>query len=322
MLLSSNKLSVRLPKKLKKGKQKNGLGKWNNQQRQFHNNDSMQDLKSQIKKQYFKAGIFEDICTKLEQQGIDLNKVTRNNISGVDEFHIRGAEASNELVHEIYLNDAKVLDVGCGLGGPGRMLADRFNCKVTGIDLCEEYIRTAQKLSELTGLTDKTEFIHGDVLCLPFKDSSFDIVWTQHVQMNIEDKAKFYSEIKRVLNDEGALVYYDIFRKGNEDVSYPVFWANNASISFLVNIQRMDALFSDLGFVKLQTSDQTSKAKQSLINSIEKIKKNALPILGLNLLMGNSANKKRMNILKAIEDNKIELQSGIYRKNSGFDKKK
>ena len=90
----------------------------------------MRNSKSQIENQYFKADLFEDICKRLEQQGVNLNKVTRNNISRVDEFHVRGAEVSNELVQEIYLNDAKVLDVGCGLGGPSRMLADRFNCKV------------------------------------------------------------------------------------------------------------------------------------------------------------------------------------------------
>jgi len=276
----------------------------------------MQSSKSQIKKQYFLVDLFEDICKRLEQQGVDLNKVSRSDISGVDEFNVRGAEVSNELVQEIYLVDAKVLDVGCGLGGPTRMLAHRFNCKVIGIDLCEEYIRTAQKLSELTSLTHKTEFIQADALDLPFENDSFDIVWTQHVQMNIEDKTKFYSEVRRVLVDEGALVYYDIFKKGKEKVDYPLPWANNISINFLETIPFVDNLLNNLGFVKLQTSNQTTKAKQSLINSFENIKINGLPKLGLNVLMGNSTNKKLGNILKAIEENKIELQSGIYRKNS------
>jgi len=240
--------------------------------------------------------------------------VSRNDLSGVDEFHVRGAEVSNELVNEIYLKDTKVLDVGCGLGGPSRLLADRFDCDVTGIDLCEEYIITAQKLSDLVGLTDKTEFIHADAMDLPFDNASFDIVWTQHVQMNIQDKARFYSEVSRVLNDEGALVYYDIFKKGEEEVNYPLPWANNASISFLESIDLVDGLLSKLGFAKLQTTDQTYKAKQFLMTTNGKIKKNEAPVLGLNLLMGKSTMKKLGNTLKAIEEDKIELQSGIFKK--------
>lgn len=278
----------------------------------------MQLNKSQIENQYrtngTKADLFEDICKKLELKGIDLNKVSRSDISSVDEFHVRGAEVSNELVNEIYLNDTNVLDVGCGLGGPARMLADRFNCKVTGIDLSEEYIDTARKLSKLVGLADKTEFIQADALKLPFENSSFDVVWTQHVQMNIKDKTKFYTEIHRVLRDEGALVYYDIFKKGEEEVSYPLPWANNASINFLEPIKLVDALLNDLGFIRLQTTDQTFKAKQFLSGALKKIKGKGPSILGLNLLMGNSTMKKLGNILKGIEEKKIELQSGIFKK--------
>jgi ubiquinone/menaquinone biosynthesis C-methylase UbiE len=278
----------------------------------------MQLNKSQIENQFrtngTKADLFEDICKKLEQKGIDLSKVKRADISGVDEFHVRGAEVSNELVNEIYLNDTEVLDVGCGLGGPSRMLADRFNCKVTGVDLSEDYINTAQKLSELVGQTENTTFIQADALKLPFEDASFDVVWTQHVQMNIKDKTKFYTEIHRVLRDEGALVYYDIFKKGEEEVNYPLPWANNASINFLEPIKLVDALLNDLGFIRLQTTDQTLKAKQYLLGALDKIKKQGPSILGLNLLMGKSTMKKLGNTLKGIEEKKIELQSGIFKK--------
>jgi len=280
----------------------------------------MQNAETQIKKQYYLPGLFKDICARLEQQGIDLKKVSRNDLSGVDELHVRGAEVSNELVNEIFLNDAKVLDVGCGLGGPARMLADRFNCHVTGIDLCKEYISTAQQLSELTGLAKQTKFVYGDAMNLPFSNGSFDIVWTQHVQMNIEDKTRFYSEIKRVLTEEGALVYYDIFKKNGGNVQYPVPWANTASISFLETISDVDALLNDLGFIKTQTTDQTVKAGQFLARMFEKVETNSMPVLGLNVLMGKATGKKLSNILKGIEENKIELQSGIYRKRNLMNK--
>ncbi|TFH26024.1 MAG: class I SAM-dependent methyltransferase [Bacteroidia bacterium] len=267
-----------------------------------------------VENQYHTPGLFEDILERLNQQELDVNKVSRANISGVDEFHVRGAEVSLELAREAELENLKVLDVGCGIGGPARMLADQFNCRVTGIDLSQEYIRTAQGLSELVGLHSKTEFLQGSALDLPFKKGSFDVVWTQHVQMNISDKGRFYSEINRVLADRGMLLYYDIFRKNSSEVNYPVPWADNSSISFLGTIKNMDHILGELGFLKIHTTDQTSKAMQFLADLFEKLKMNGPPKLGLNVLMGKSTREKLGNILKGIEEEKIVLQSGIYKK--------
>ena len=232
----------------------------------------------------------------------------------MDEFHVRGAEVSQELAREIGLDNSKVLDVGCGIGGPSRMLADDYNCRVTGIDLSHEFIRTASALSELVGLQDKTDFIQASALELPFEDGSFDVAWTQHVQMNISDKAKFYSEINRVLSDSGTFVYYDIFQKNGEDVDYPVPWANDASVSFLGSTTKMDHILQDLGFKNVQTTDQTFQGAQFLVGLFEKLKKNGPPKIGLNVLMGASTKEKLVNILKGLEQEKIVLQSGIYNK--------
>jgi len=274
----------------------------------------MEPLNTLIENHYFTPELFEDILERLKGQEINLNNVSRNDIAGVDEFHVRGAEVSKELVRDLGLRDSHLLDIGCGIGGPSRMLADEFNFNVTGIDISHEFIRTAQKLSDLVGLNHKTKFLQADALDLPFESESFDVVWTQHVQMNISDKAKFYSEIERVLTNNGTFIYYDIFRKDKEDVDYPVPWANDASVSFLETISNMDKILTDLGFLKIQSTDQTYKASQFLIGLFEKLKLNGPPELGLNVLMGNSTKEKLENILKGLGEEKIVLQSGIYKK--------
>ena len=132
--------------------------------------------------------------------------------------------------------------------------------------------------------------------------------------MNINDKAKFYSEIERVLTNKGTLIYYDIFMKDNEDVNYPVPWANDASVSFLATITNMDNLLKDLKFTKIQTTDQTNNSIKFLKAISEKFEENGTPRLSLNVLMGASTKEKLGNILKGLEENKIVLQSGIYKK--------
>jgi ubiquinone/menaquinone biosynthesis C-methylase UbiE len=68
----------------------------------------------------------------------------------------------------------RVLDAGCGLGGPGRYLADRFGCAVTGIDVLPARVQAAATLTELVGLGDRVAHLQVDATSLPFAAHQFD----------------------------------------------------------------------------------------------------------------------------------------------------
>jgi ubiquinone/menaquinone biosynthesis C-methylase UbiE len=274
----------------------------------------MNTLNQKLENHYLKGGLFEDILNLLKEQGIGLNQVKRSDIAGADEFHVRGAVVSKKLAQAINLSGLKVLDVGCGLGGPCRMLADEHNCITTGIDLSAEYIRTAKELSKIVKLDNKTSFIQGDATNLPFDDNSFDVVWTQHVQMNIPDKKKFYSEMNRVLKPGGHFIFYDIFRKGDGEISNPMPWASNAELSFLFKENEMVAILEQLGLAKEQTTDQTQAAVEFFNALAAKLKEFGPPKMGLNVLMGESATPTLMNVLSHLQHGELELKNGVYRK--------
>lgn len=274
----------------------------------------MDVLNSQIESFYSPPDLYDDIINRLKELGVDLNKVSRKDIAGVDEFHVRGAEVSRELAEIANLYQYRVLDIGCGIGGPCRMLADEFDCDVIGIDLSREYIDTANRLSALVGLSHKTKFIQGDATNLPFPDDAFDAVWTQHVQMNISDKLKFYSEIVRVLNSKGLFIYYEIFKKGNQKVTYPMPWAHESKISFLEESSQINAILEQLGLIKQQSTDQTASGIEILERMLNRMPKNTPSRLGLNVLMGASTNQKMTNLLNGLKEGIIHLESGVYRK--------
>ena len=274
----------------------------------------MENLNQNIENHYLKEELYEDILNRLKEQGIDLNDVKRSDIAGVDEFHVRGAAVSKELAESLNIEGATVLDVGCGLGGPCRMLADEYNCQVTGLDLSNEYIRTAKELSKLVKLDSKTSFIQGDATSLPFKDNTFDVIWTQHVQMNIPNKEKFYSEISRVLKSGGHFLYYEILKKGDGEVNYPMPWASTSEISFLFKETEMDNFLTKFGLTKEQSNDQTIYGIDFLDALFAKLKEFGPPKIGLNALMGETTKQKLVNVLGHLKSGELELKSGVYKK--------
>ena len=274
----------------------------------------MDSLNKKIENHYLRKGIYEDIVNRLKEQNIVLDNVKRSDISGTDEFHVRGATVSKELVNSIKIQGLNVLDVGCGLGGPCRMLADEYNCQTTGIDLSHEYIRTASKLSELVDLKDKTTFIQGNATELPFDDKTFDVVWTQHVQMNVPNKKKFYSEINRVLKTGGYFLFYEILRKENGKINYPMPWASLADHSFLFKAEEMDLFLNELGLTKEQFDDQTQAGIDFFDKLVARLNEFGPPKMGLNVLMGETTKSKLINLLNHLKTGELELKSGVYGK--------
>lgn len=263
-----------------------------------------------IPSHYAYNDLYEAIIKALSNAGIPADKVTRKDLTAIDEFHVRGQEVTLELAAAAGLQPGmRILDAGCGLGGACRLLADEFGCDVTGIDITEDYIRTAEKLSVLTGLQHKTSFVHGSVLNMPFDNNSFDVVLTQHVQMNIADKKTFYAEVARVLKNGGRFVYYDILSNGHLPVQYPVPWAPDESISFLITAHQLHVLLKEAGFNNIQITNETAKGIAFFNNLFGRIDKKGLPALGLHMLVGID---RIRNLYSNLSNGGCVLESGMW----------
>lgn len=209
-----------------------------------------------------------------------------------------------------------VLDVGSGLGGPARILAEEFGCMVTGIDLTPVYVEIAGKLSQLVGLQHQTRFQVASALELPFAGESFDRVWTQHVQMNIEDKPALYRELKRVLIPGGRLIFYDIFKGTTKGVIYPTPWSDRGFNSHLFHISDLQKILKSLGFTSLYQEDHTEFGIDFFQNQMKAAPSGNKPKLALHLLMGDQGSIKLKNVLQNLQNAAIELHSGIFRKSA------
>ena len=81
----------------------------------------------------------------------------------------------------------QVLDIGAGIGGTARFVAQNYGIAVEGIDLTPEFCEVAKTLTKLVGLTDQVTIRQGSALEMPFEDNSFSVAYMMHVGMNIDD---------------------------------------------------------------------------------------------------------------------------------------
>ncbi|MGF1539374.1 MAG: methyltransferase domain-containing protein [Pleurocapsa sp.] len=113
-----------------------------------------------------------------------------------------------------------LLDVGCGIGGSSRILAQDYGFSVTGVTISPQQVKRAQ---ELTPESVDAKFLVDDAMSLSFPDASFDVVWSVEAGPHMPDKAIFAKELLRVLKPGGLLVVADWNQR--DDRAVPLnFW--------------------------------------------------------------------------------------------------
>ncbi len=275
----------------------------------------MVNLDALIDQHYGSGKIMKKIETGLNLAGKNLKSLTIDDLAPIDAFHTRGREATLEIIKLANLKESDlVLDVGCGLGGTARYIAEQYNCNVVGIDLTKEYISVGKKLTQLVGLSDRVAFCHGSALDIPYEDERFDKVWTEHVQMNIADKNRFYSEITRVLKPGGLLLFHDVFRGTGDSPFYPTPWAEDESISALVTETEARALITQVGLEIDQWIVKVRESIEFFKRVSAKISANGPPPLGLHLLMGDNAKEKLNNYLRNLSEKRVSVALGMAQK--------
>ena len=215
-----------------------------------------------VEQHYSGSGaIVQAISAALRAAGRDPDGLTTADLAAVDEFHIRGREATMEIAEALGVGpESTLIDIGCGLGGAARALAELRGCNVVGIDLTPAFCEAAEAMSRWTSLDRLTSFRVGDATALAFEDASFDAAVTIHAAMNIPDKPAMYREAHRVVRPGGTFVVYDVLQGEGGDVLYPVPWAREASISHLATVEEMRTMLTAAGFELVAEHDSTDRS--------------------------------------------------------------
>jgi sarcosine/dimethylglycine N-methyltransferase len=176
------------------------------------------------------------------------------------------------------------------------------------VDLTEEYCATARWLNQLAGLDDRITVRQADVTDLPFGDATFTLMFSQHVQMNVADKALLYAEARRVLAADGRLAVWDIAAGENGEPGFPVPWAGRPEYSHLTTPGRLRTAIETSGFEIEQWHDLTDQAATTMQTLL------TLPPspIGLRAFVPNFESKAQ-NLTAALADGRLRAIQGLAR---------
>jgi cyclopropane fatty-acyl-phospholipid synthase-like methyltransferase len=273
------------------------------------------DYEEAINNQYGQKDLGNKILETIQKEGINTAELVKDAFAPIDELHLRGSAATLELAQKVKLNEnMRVLDVGCGIGGPARNIVSKFGCHVTGLDLSKEYCRAAELINEYIGLSDKIEIQQGNALEMPFNDEVFDVAFIQHVLMNVEDKSLLFSQVSRILHPKGRVAVNTICTGATTPVHYPVIWANSPDISFLLSADDLQKCIKKSGFTQLSWNDDTNKVLEGIEHARTTPRSDKPQPISPGLFVSDVSTKWK-NIVRNLKEGRITVIQGVFEKN-------
>ena len=141
-------------------------------------------------------------------------------ISGIEALHPGGMALTKRTAELAEMKPGiKVLDVSSGRGTQSIFYAKEYGVEVTGLDIAEEMVKSAEGSAKNENIEHLTTFKLGDSQDLPFEDNTFDVVINECAVGIPDDSQKVLDEMVRVAkNGAPVLIHESTWREKLTDV--------------------------------------------------------------------------------------------------------
>jgi SAM-dependent methyltransferase len=261
---------------------------------------------------YGRSNFGETILAWLRQQGKDLEGLTVDDLSPVDQLHGGRLPATRALAELGGVSaPIRVADLGGGLGGPARFLAGTYGCTVDVVDLTAELCAVGEMLTKLVHLGDKVHFYCASATNSRLVEGAYDLVWMQNAAMNIEDRHALYAEIRRLLRRKGRFIFQEVLAGDGGSAYYPTNWASSAEESFLETPESVLRMLIEARFRALFWEDET----EATLNARQQ--ERAASIAGTappSYLPPERLREAALNSNRSTEESRLRYGRGLFEK--------
>lgn len=262
----------------------------------------MRDTEQSINR-YTSGDLRERLHQALRDSGVEPEVMQPADLEEADHFHSGGKAATAEIVKALNIGlGTRVLDVGSGIGGPARSFAG-LGAVVTGVDVTEEFVVLARELNAACGMAGSITMLQAPGHRTGLPEGSFDAATLIHVGMNIADKSAVFTEVYRLLRPGGVFGVYDLMGS-NDDLDYPMPWADTARASYVVPDSTYLDKLRAAGFVVTEDSDRSAAVLKAMAEQFKRSEQAPMP-LAAPILLGSDPAGRIRNAMSAMKSGAV-----------------
>jgi ubiquinone/menaquinone biosynthesis C-methylase UbiE len=177
-----------------------------------------------------------------------------------EQIHSGGPEMTDVLAEKVGLQKGMIVaDLCSALGAPARHMVKKYGVTVKGVDATKTMLEKAIHRTKEAGLENSIEYYEGNVMDLPFKSETIDIVWGQEAWCYVTDKNRLIREAYRVLKPHGKIGFTDwiITGKISPQELEPLY--DTMAFPYMECFDGYQKLLSEAGFKNIKAFDQTNE---------------------------------------------------------------
>ncbi len=218
----------------------------------------------------------ERIYSELESIGYKKDiPLKAADISSFDQYHYLGTEAVDDAIGCLNVcSKNKLIEIGSGLGGPARYLAEKTGCHVTALELQSDLNQIACSLTERCNLSESVDHLCGDILDFPEQGANFDAVVSWLSFLHIQDRVALLKKCYSILKPGGKIFIEDYCKRGEFGRQELKILSEDVQCSYLPTAEEYKGQLIENGFTKIELVDKTACWSNFVKERLDKFIKN------------------------------------------------